>query len=142
MISWEDARYVAEPRVHMRPQPGKGQLRPKLNPMIRVPAQYRDRTEELLGEHRSHEQMRPGLCAEGERHLRAPFNVVRQAVGSADHEQRARLADVAPPCDLLREGLARERRASLVERDEQYAAGASVDQTLGLALVPFAKHER
>jgi hypothetical protein len=64
--------------------------------------------EQLLGEHRPGEEVRPGRLAEGEQEIGAAALLVAEAVGAADQETRLAPAAVAPGLQLLRECEGRE----------------------------------
>ena len=75
------------------------------------------RAEQLLGEHRAREQMRPGRLAEGEQQVGAGALGLAEAVGAADQEARLAHAVVAPALQPAGEVQRAELLAFLVEQD-------------------------
>ena len=81
------------------------------------------RAEQLLGEHRPGEQMRPGRPAEGEEQVGAGALGIVEAVGAADQEARLAPAVVAPAFEPPGEGERAELLAFLVEQDGDAVLG-------------------
>ena len=84
--------------------------------MIGMVRKDRRRAEQLLGEHRPRQQVRPGSAAEGEQQVGLRPPIVAMAVGGPDQEPRLAFSTVAPAFELRREfgrrqRLARVRRA-------------------------------
>ena len=85
--------------------------------VIRVVGKDRGGPEQLLGEHRPDQQMRPGRRTKRQQQVgRAPLLVV-MAVSCADQEARFTLSIIAPGFQLPRKLGRCQRLASLIEDD-------------------------
>ena len=83
--------------------------------MIRVVRKDRCRPEQLLGEHRTHQQVRPGRRTEGQQQVGGAALLLLMTVRRADHEASLALSAVAPLIELFREIRRAERLPALVE---------------------------
>ncbi|PAV66666.1 hypothetical protein WR25_13309 [Diploscapter pachys] len=83
--------------------------------MIGMPRQNRGRTEQLLGQHRPRQHMRPSRAPKRQQQVRArPLGIV-ETVGRADQEAQLARAAIAPPLDPPREVQRAEHLALLVQ---------------------------
>src|SRR5690349_12725107 len=86
--------------------------------MIGVVRKDRCRTEQLLCNHRAHEQVGPSCSAEGKQQIGGASVLLFMAVGCADQEARLPLPIVTPGLQLLRKVGRRQGLSTLIERND------------------------